>query len=164
MDLRPANKIIWLLIIKTTFFTQWERIIGLFVDCIIIFCSRLTRWLHMVLFICWLHYYFLLQTHQMFMSLPGKLLMITVSWFWCLVTGFYPRDIKMNIRLDRINIESQISSDIIKYQISSNQMRMKPFRWEPVWSLTERLFTLPHHMQHVFYSHSKVLCINKYQI
>ncbi|XP_042631841.1 beta-2-microglobulin-like [Cyprinus carpio] len=30
----------------------------------------------------------------------------------CLVTGFYPRDIEMNIRLNRINIESQISSGI----------------------------------------------------
>ncbi|XP_016102549.1 HLA class I histocompatibility antigen, B-58 alpha chain-like [Sinocyclocheilus grahami] len=30
----------------------------------------------------------------------------------CLATGFYPRDIEMNIRLNRINIESQTSSGI----------------------------------------------------
>uniref|UniRef100_A0A671QGR3 Ig-like domain-containing protein n=1 Tax=Sinocyclocheilus anshuiensis TaxID=1608454 RepID=A0A671QGR3_9TELE len=30
----------------------------------------------------------------------------------CLATGFYPRDIEMNIRLNRINTENQTSSEI----------------------------------------------------
>ncbi len=71
-------------------------------------------------FICWLHYYILLQTHHMFMPLPGKL---AVSWFWCLVTGFYPSDINMNIRLDRINIKSQISFEIKPKYDKSFQLR-----------------------------------------
>ncbi len=87
-------------------------------------------------FICWLHYNFLLQTHQMLMSLPRKL---TVSWFWCLVTGFYPSDINMNIRLDRINIKSQISFEIKPKYDKSFQLRASV-------GLTERLFTLTHHM------------------
>uniref|UniRef100_A0A8C0YQL0 Ig-like domain-containing protein n=1 Tax=Cyprinus carpio carpio TaxID=630221 RepID=A0A8C0YQL0_CYPCA len=41
----------------------------------------------------------------------------------CLVTGFYPRDIEMNIRLNRINIESQTSSGIRPNDNESFQMR-----------------------------------------
>uniref|UniRef100_A0A8C2EWW4 Ig-like domain-containing protein n=1 Tax=Cyprinus carpio TaxID=7962 RepID=A0A8C2EWW4_CYPCA len=41
----------------------------------------------------------------------------------CLVTGFYPRDIEMNIRLNRINIESQISSGIRPNDDETFQMR-----------------------------------------
>uniref|UniRef100_A0A8C2ACF2 Ig-like domain-containing protein n=1 Tax=Cyprinus carpio TaxID=7962 RepID=A0A8C2ACF2_CYPCA len=41
----------------------------------------------------------------------------------CLVTGFYPRDIEMNIRLNRINIESQISSGIRPNDNETFQLR-----------------------------------------
>uniref|UniRef100_A0A8C2F350 Ig-like domain-containing protein n=1 Tax=Cyprinus carpio TaxID=7962 RepID=A0A8C2F350_CYPCA len=41
----------------------------------------------------------------------------------CLATGFYPRDIEMNIRLNRINIESQISSGIRPNADENFQMR-----------------------------------------
>ncbi|XP_026087251.1 H-2 class I histocompatibility antigen, K-K alpha chain-like [Carassius auratus] len=41
----------------------------------------------------------------------------------CLVTGFYPRDIEMNIRLNRINIESQISSGVRPNDNETFQMR-----------------------------------------
>ncbi len=41
----------------------------------------------------------------------------------CLATGFYPRDIEMNIRLDRINTENQISSGIRPNADETFQMR-----------------------------------------
>uniref|UniRef100_A0A8C1IJQ3 Ig-like domain-containing protein n=1 Tax=Cyprinus carpio TaxID=7962 RepID=A0A8C1IJQ3_CYPCA len=41
----------------------------------------------------------------------------------CLVTGFYPRDVEMNIRLNRINIQNQISSGIRPNDDESFQMR-----------------------------------------
>uniref|UniRef100_A0A673IL66 Immunoglobulin C1-set domain-containing protein n=1 Tax=Sinocyclocheilus rhinocerous TaxID=307959 RepID=A0A673IL66_9TELE len=41
----------------------------------------------------------------------------------CLATGFYPRDIEMYIRLNRINIESQISSGIRPNADETFQMR-----------------------------------------
>ncbi|XP_016400046.1 H-2 class I histocompatibility antigen, alpha chain-like [Sinocyclocheilus rhinocerous] len=41
----------------------------------------------------------------------------------CLTTGFYPRDIEMNIRLDRINIQNQISSGIRPNGDGSFQLR-----------------------------------------
>uniref|UniRef100_A0A671KRN6 Ig-like domain-containing protein n=1 Tax=Sinocyclocheilus anshuiensis TaxID=1608454 RepID=A0A671KRN6_9TELE len=41
----------------------------------------------------------------------------------CLATGFYPRDIEMNIRLNRINIESQTSSGIRPNADGSFQLR-----------------------------------------
>uniref|UniRef100_A0A671KP01 Immunoglobulin C1-set domain-containing protein n=1 Tax=Sinocyclocheilus anshuiensis TaxID=1608454 RepID=A0A671KP01_9TELE len=41
----------------------------------------------------------------------------------CLNTGFYPRDIEMNIRLNRINIESQTSSGIRPNDDETFQMR-----------------------------------------
>uniref|UniRef100_A0A671KSW7 Zinc-alpha-2-glycoprotein-like n=1 Tax=Sinocyclocheilus anshuiensis TaxID=1608454 RepID=A0A671KSW7_9TELE len=41
----------------------------------------------------------------------------------CLTTGFYPRDIEMNIRLNRINIERQTSSGIRPNDDEAFQMR-----------------------------------------
>ncbi|XP_052388717.1 zinc-alpha-2-glycoprotein isoform X2 [Carassius gibelio] len=41
----------------------------------------------------------------------------------CLVTGFYPRDIEMNIRLNRINIQNQISSGVRPNDDETFQMR-----------------------------------------
>uniref|UniRef100_A0A8C1Q6Q6 Ig-like domain-containing protein n=1 Tax=Cyprinus carpio TaxID=7962 RepID=A0A8C1Q6Q6_CYPCA len=41
----------------------------------------------------------------------------------CLVTGFYPRDIEMNIRLDRNILEDQISSGIRPNADGSFQLR-----------------------------------------
>ncbi|XP_016102560.1 zinc-alpha-2-glycoprotein-like, partial [Sinocyclocheilus grahami] len=41
----------------------------------------------------------------------------------CLATGFYPRDIEMNIRLNRINIESQTSSGIRSNDDETFQIR-----------------------------------------
>ncbi|XP_052439480.1 H-2 class I histocompatibility antigen, D-37 alpha chain isoform X2 [Carassius gibelio] len=42
----------------------------------------------------------------------------------CLATGFYPRDIEMNIRLDKINTENKISSGIRPNDDGSFQMRV----------------------------------------
>ncbi|XP_059364935.1 patr class II histocompatibility antigen, DO beta chain-like isoform X1 [Carassius carassius] len=41
----------------------------------------------------------------------------------CLVTGFYPRDIEMNIRLNRINIQNQTSSGVRHNNDETFQMR-----------------------------------------
>ncbi|XP_016107755.1 beta-2-microglobulin-like [Sinocyclocheilus grahami] len=41
----------------------------------------------------------------------------------CLATGFYPRDIEMNIRLNRINTENQTSSEIRPNDDETFQLR-----------------------------------------
>uniref|UniRef100_A0A673IB42 Ig-like domain-containing protein n=1 Tax=Sinocyclocheilus rhinocerous TaxID=307959 RepID=A0A673IB42_9TELE len=41
----------------------------------------------------------------------------------CLATGFYPRDIEMNIRLNRINTENQTSSGIRPNDDKTFQLR-----------------------------------------
>ncbi|XDV33592.1 hypothetical protein PO909_003957 [Leuciscus waleckii] len=42
----------------------------------------------------------------------------------CLATGFYPRDVQMNIRLNRINLEDQTSSGIRPNDDETFQMRI----------------------------------------